>query len=209
MIKIAERDWEFEKKGYQERNIDSLLQILKKKEATDALKALGDVDAESWVNMNSTVATLKDIIDLGGASIVVGDIKEHVKGVVEANVALALAPLKNEISVMMTDALGPIYSIINDIGNDLGDLVTDYKTGAFWGALAGSYWGDYAVMAGAIMGAAIQAWWEEHFVVWWTEEWPKLIRAILDNLGKGVMGLGGAIGEGWEDFWEWVMPWAW
>lgn len=194
----------------QQKNIGNLMNILQKKEATDALKGLGKIDKESWVNMALTIHTLKEIVDLGGASIVVGDIKEHVKSVIEANVGLALAPLKNEISVMMTDALGPIYNIINDIGSDLGDLVTDYKDGAFWGALAGSYWGDYAVMAGAILGAGLQAWWEEHVVVWWSEEWPKLITGFMEGLKKWFKewsgGFGdflGDVGDVWEDFWGW------
>ena len=187
MIKIAERDWEFEKKGYQERNIENLVKVLGKKEATDALKGLGEIDTESWVNMNSTVGTLKEIIDLGGASVVVGDFKEHVKGVVEDNVALAIAPLKNQISVIVSEYLKPVYDIINDVGNDMSGLISDYKTGAFWGAMVGSIWGDYATMLGAFLGAAFQGFWED--------AWPTFCNDV-------IVGVAVAIKEWWKGLFE-------
>lgn len=168
----------------QEKNIGNLMKILNKREVTDALKKIGSIDAETWININSSVSTLKDVIDLGGASVVVGDFKDHVKTVLLDNIDLAIAPLKNELSVIISEYLAPVYEIVNDIGNDMGGLISDYKTGAFWGAMIGSIWGEYATLFGGIAGAAIQAWWEEHFVVWWSEEWPKLITAILENIAN-------------------------
>lgn len=190
----------------QQKNIESLVNILSKREATDALAGLGKIDSESWVNMNSTVSTLKEIIDLGGASVVVGDIKEHIKTVLLDQIDLALAPIKNELSIIITDYLKPLYDIIYDVTSDLNPFLQDYKTGAFMGAMVGSIWGEGATIVGGLIGAGLESFFR--FIFWdlWWDHWPEMMTKMVEWFKKDVPETIGGI---WEDFWEWVMPWAW
>ena len=112
----------------QEKNVDSLLKILSKKEATDALKGLGDMDSETWGAMNSTVSTLKEVIELGGSSVVFQDLKTWVEEIIMGQINLALAPLKNELSHITNTMLQPMYDWLNDITNDLAKFISDYDT---------------------------------------------------------------------------------
>lgn len=197
----------------QQANVDNLLKILNKKEATDALKGLGEIDTESWVNMNSTVSTLKEIIDLGGASVVVGDIKEHIKQVLLDNINEAIAPLKNELSAIITDHLVPIYNILNDVTQDLIPFLNDYKTGAFTGALVGSIWGEGTMILGGIMGAALEAFFR--FIFWdlWWDHWPRMMTDMVTFFKEWWKEATAGVGDFWEDFWggigETVSGWFW
>lgn len=194
----------------QQKNIGNLMNILSKREATDALKGLGEIDRESWVNMNSTVSTLKEIIDLGGASVVVGDIKEHVKTVIEDNIALAIAPLKNEIATITADILGPIMPYLEDAAEWLSEFVSDYKDGTFWGAMVGSIWGDFGALMGGVVGASLEAFFR--FIFWdlWWDHWPSMMNEMVKSLKEWWKAMWGG-DSFWEDFWggvgEEVMGW--
>ena len=98
----------------QNKNIDNLLKIFGKKEATDALTELGKMDKNTWKDVKDTVIGLKDFVVGGGIS----TIKEEIRQVLNEEVTGIMSPLLNEFQPLFSlfyDAIEPILPLIQDV----------------------------------------------------------------------------------------------
>jgi len=147
-------------KGQQERNLDNLMKIFSKKEATQALTEMAKVKASTWTDIKDTVSDLRDLTLAGG----VGNMIENIKGNVDLTIADALSPLANDVNQLiadwMTDNITPILTGI--VGN-LSDFVTDNSAGSLIGGIIGEVatlflpGGELMVTLLALIGAVIEA----------------------------------------------------
>lgn len=147
-------------KGLAERNLDNLLKIFSKKEATEALTEMAKTKPSTWTDIKDTVSDLKDITLAGGIGTMVGSIKENV----DLTIADALSPLSNEVNQLITDWITDnITPILTDITNELANFVSDNSAGGLIGGITGSIaslflpGGRVWEVLGTIVGSAIEA----------------------------------------------------
>lgn len=144
----------------QQKNLTTLLEVFSKKEATEAIKAIGKTDKNTWKDINASIIGLNDFVSAGG----IKGMMESLKKTSDLQIADALAPFKNEINQFLTTSLQPIQGLIVDITNELGTFITENKAGATAGGIAGSvisYFlpgGPVWVTLGSVVGALIQYW---------------------------------------------------
>ena len=144
----------------QQKNLTTLLGVLSKKEATEAIKAIGKTDKSTWKDISNSIIGLNDFVSAGG----IKGMMESLKKTSDLQIADALSPFKNEINQLLTTQLQPIKGLINDITNELGTFITENKAGATAGGIAGSvlsYFlpgGPVWVTLGSVVGALIQYW---------------------------------------------------
>lgn len=142
----------------QQANMENLLKIFGKKEATDALKALAKTDKTTWTKIKDVTSDLNEIVSAGGTGAVVRSFEDTINLQIEQ----LLSSLKNEINQLITDALTPINAIVTDIFNELGRFVAENKVGAGIGGIVGSIaamflpGGPLLTAIGAIIGAGIE-----------------------------------------------------
>lgn len=194
----------------QEKNLQLLTEILKKKEVTDAITVMGKIETETWVNIQDIVMGLKEIMELGGTSELLTRFAESVDDTLSTTMDTILSPLENTFRTVLGESLSPINDAIvafsntlaTVIGNALRPIVTfitpyleslsrfisGNQAGAFFGALAGSLLGPIGTLVGGIVGAAI-----EHLIEWLTINWGKKPSDIIEE----VLG---------EDIWDIVFP---
>lgn len=158
IIPSGERGWQFEKKGFQEKNLKSLLSILGKKEALSALQALGENDATTWSSITQTVMDLRDIVDRGGSAIMVHTFTESVKENIKVQLKGAVSDLQNSVDQIIADQLAPMYEEFAKWASGLSTFVNEYQTGAFIGALVGSIFGPLGELLGAATGSLMEYW---------------------------------------------------
>ena len=173
----------------QDKNIQNLLKIFGKKEATQALTEMAKVDKSTWGDIRSTVSDLKQISALGGRSNIIAGFK----ATVDLQIESLFSSFTNEVDQLIADALSPIQELINDIVNDLSQFISDNAVGAGVGGIVGGVaalflpGGPLLVALGALVGATIEAWWQN----------------TLDNLPTDTPG-----GEGYwrmtRTGWVWV-----
>ena len=98
----------------QQKNMESLLKVLSKKEATDALTELGKIKSDTWTDIKDSVIGLKDFVVGGGIS----TIKEEIRQVLNEEVTGIMSPLLNEFQPLFSlfyDAIEPILPLIQDV----------------------------------------------------------------------------------------------
>lgn len=142
----------------QEKNVNTLLKIFSKKEATAALTEMAKVDKSTWENIQSTVSDLRDISALGGVSNIVQSFRETI----ELQIQRITTPLTNEVNQLIIAALAPIETILTDIFNNLSTFIAANSVGGAIGGIAGSIVGEFLpggqlwAVIGALIGAGIQ-----------------------------------------------------
>lgn len=164
-------------KGLQERNLDTLLKIFSKKEATEAITAIGKMEANTWIQVRDTVRDLKDVVAMGGVGTIVDNLTESI----QLRLDQAMAPINNQLSSIVTDTLGPIYADLQALATDMAAFVADGPTGAFWGSMVGSIWGELGQLMGGLIGAGV----EQGIIllaIWWRDEWPKFLKEVIGNI---------------------------
>ena len=201
---IEKKGWEFEQKGFQERNVESLLKVLNKKEATEALTEIGKLNEETWRNVRSSVADLRAFVEMGGVSALITIFEGRVKDVVTLQLESALAPIKTSLTLVIDDFLSPAYDSIAAIATQLSGFVEENTYGTFIGALIGeAFGGDTGSFFGGIAGAAVEQG-LKLLAIWWKDEWPKLITNIMTKIKDWWASLvPGGPGDA-EGEWEWV-----
>ena len=98
----------------QQKNLTTLLGVLGKKEATEAITAIGKMDKGMWSDVRDTVIGLKDFAIGGGIS----TIKEEIRQVLNEEVTGIMSPLLNEFQPLFSlfyDAIEPILPLIQDV----------------------------------------------------------------------------------------------
>ena len=144
----------------QQKNLTTLLEVFSKKEATEAIKAIGKTDKSTWKDISDSITGLNDFVSAGG----IKGMMESLKKTSDLQIAEALSPFKNEIDQLLTEQLQPVKDLIINISNEVGDFITENKVGATIGGIAGSvisYFlpgGPVWVTLGSVVGAAIE-WW--------------------------------------------------
>lgn len=138
----------------QEKNLQHLIKVLGTKQATDALREIGDVDKETWKNIKDSIIGLNEFISLGGIS----SVGSQLKDVIELQFDAFLAPLKNELNQLLIDAFGPILEKLTPLMNDLAQFIADNPTGAIVGGVVGLFLpgGQVTTLLMAIFGSLLQ-----------------------------------------------------
>lgn len=142
----------------QEKNVTSLIKVLGKKEATDALTEMAKVKPSTWTDIKDTVGDLKALAGVGGVGAILSSFTETIKLQIEN----LLSPIQNEINQAIADQLAPLMTLLSGVINDLSQFLSDNKTGAGIGGIAGEIaamflpGGKLLVAIGALIGAAIQ-----------------------------------------------------
>jgi hypothetical protein len=111
IVPTSEDDWKFAKKGFQERNLESLIGILSTKQATDTLTELAKTKPETWNDIKESVINLKEFVIGGGIS----TIKQGIKEQFELTIQDAFAPLINEFAPIISliyEALEPFIDLL-------------------------------------------------------------------------------------------------
>lgn len=175
------RGWGFEKKGFQERNMENLLKVFSKKEATEALTAMGETSKEAWGDIKETVTSLKDIVDIGGTTEILQSLRTQVEESLALAIEGALSPITNTMNTIIGDALAPIFEHLTSISNTIAGFIEGKETGAFFGAMIGSIWGPLGQLIGGLIGAAIEG--------------------LIDWMALGLGDIQGALGtiDPWEN----------
>ncbi len=169
---------EFHLPAAQEKNIDNLLKIFGKKEATEALTEMAKTKASTWTDIKDSITGLNDFVAVGGATTIIAGFKETV----DLQIADALSPLTNTINQLLIDALAPVLEKLTTIINDLAAFILRFPTGAVVGGVVGGIAslflpggvivGSLLVAIGAVVGAAIENFFnlEGNLLPSWTEE---------------------------------------
>lgn len=157
------RGFGFEQKGFQERNLQLLLETLSKKETQKAIESLAKIEKDEWKAMAETASFLNTFISLGGKVALFNTMQESIKETIKLQIDSLLSPLTNEINQAITDQLAPfINDLLTPLINDLTTFLSENRTGAGIGGIVGSIaslflpGGPFLVAIGAIIGAAIE-----------------------------------------------------
>jgi hypothetical protein len=136
------KGFEFELKGYQERNVETLLKTLSTKEAQTTIKELAKIEKDSWKQMGLIMLSLKEISVNGLAGftdIGVGeDLINSLKDTLTTQINSAIAPLKNELIAMINTLLSPIMPFLEQAINELSSLISR-GTGAIQALIEGRF----------------------------------------------------------------------
>jgi len=193
----------------QEKNLKLLTEVLKRKEATDAITTMGKMEPEMWLSIKESVMGLKEIIELGGTSAIIQRFTESIDESLTTTVDNILSPLENTfrtvlgeslapvndaiaaisntIATIIGEALDPIVEFITPILNQLALFISGNATGAFFGALVGSIIGPLGTLVGGIAGAAVQS-----IIQWFIDHWQwgkKPSDYVEEALGEDIWGI--------------------
>jgi len=142
----------------QQKNLTTLLGVLNKKEATEAITAIGKMDRGMWSDARITIEGIKSIVEAGG----LGAITESFMETIKLQIEDMLSPLTNEINQLIGEVMAPIKVLLNDIINNLSQFIASNSEGGAIGGIAGQILGMFLpggkllVIIGALIGAAIQ-----------------------------------------------------
>lgn len=119
----GERGWEFEKKGYQERNLQNLLQTLSTREAQKTITELAKIDKEEWKLMGGVINEVQELATTGIAGLsdvgVASDLLNSLKDTLRTEFNALLAPLKNELMNMINQLIAPLLPAIQASINEI------------------------------------------------------------------------------------------
>ena len=159
IIGSGRKGFGFEQKGFQERNLALLLETLSKKEVQKSIEALSKFDKDEWIAMAATATMLNNFVSLGGASTLIGSVKETIKLQIDS----LLSPLTNEINQAITDIITPfINDLLTPLINDLNTFLSENSTGAGIGGIIGGVaslflpGGPILIAIGAIVGSIVE-----------------------------------------------------
>lgn len=200
IVPTGSKGFGFEQKGYQERNLESLLKILSNKEANKTLQGLAEIPEKEWSDMRSTASELRQFVEAGGVGQVFEDFKTSVRDAMTEPIEAALAPLVNELQTIINEAVAAFIETykLDEFINDTAEFVRENPVGALIGALVGEAWGPTAGAFGGALGALLQYWgtgqwakdllekqkgWEEQFRI---ERGKILARQNLPNAGLDI-----------------------
>lgn len=143
----------------QEKNVESLLKVLSKKEATEALSEIGKLNNSGWNDIKESVIGLNEFMISGGVS----SMGQQIKDVIELQIEAILTPITNEINQIIVDAFNPILEKLSPLINDLSQFIAENKEGALIGAIIGMLLPGGAITAaiGAVVGALIQEFFDD------------------------------------------------
>ena len=119
------KGFDFEEKGYQERNLNNLLKSLSKKKTQEAIKDLSEIEPESWFSMVAITEKLTSGIGGGTDLSLLSDLKDDLTSIIKTELEYALAPLKNEFNDLINTALEPFMPFLTNIFNWLGGILGD------------------------------------------------------------------------------------
>lgn len=146
--------------GFEKHRIQKMHEEVKlKKMELEILKELRQISREQWTDIKESTHNLRAIVEGGGVDQVITDFKSHVTGALNDSIEGALAPLKNEISMLIAEALAPIFTLLNDVSNDLANFIAGNTTGALIGGIVGAIKGPIGAIVGAIVGAYFEELW--------------------------------------------------
>ena len=143
----------------QDKNIDNLLKIFGKKEATDALTAMAKTPPDMWVDISNMTSNLRDIVMAGGLSKMVASLEEALSLKIEE----ITSPIINEINTAMAIILAPIEEQLATVFNDLSGFIAENPTGGAIGGIVGGVAGLFLPggqiwgILLALVGAALEA----------------------------------------------------
>lgn len=116
------RGWDIEKKGYQERNLETFLKTISNKEAQKSIESLAKIEKEDWVSMNGVIQEIKGFV--GGTNVgVAGDLTESIKDTLKTELNNAIAPLKNELMNGINQLLAPFMPLIGAAVGEISTLI--------------------------------------------------------------------------------------
>lgn len=98
----------------QEKNIGNLMKIFSKREATDALTAIGKMDKDTWGSVKDTVIGLGSFVAKGGIS----TFKDEIRQVINNEVTGIMSPILNEFQPLFSlfyKAIEPVLPLIQDV----------------------------------------------------------------------------------------------
>lgn len=133
---------DFELKGYQERNIETLLKTLSSKEANKTITELAKIEKQEWAMMGLIMSNVKDITENGLAGLTdigVGEeLLSSLKDTLKTELNSALAPLKNELMDAINTLLEPIMPYLEWGINTLATMIS-VGTSALRGLITGNF----------------------------------------------------------------------
>lgn len=203
----------FEQKGFQERNLESLLIALGSKEAEKTVTELAKIKKDQWREMGTAVDQLKGFIELGGTDEIFTNLKTHITTSISTQVEVALEPLTNLINELINTALEPFIDKLTTIVNDLTAFIGEGAEGALIGGVVGGVaslflpGGPILIAIGAVVGSAIQ----QIFGTDPMNQWRNEINQLFYDLSKDFTGFLGTMDKMWQGFlrdWEafWTDP---
>ena len=174
---------EFEMKGYQERNLQNLLQTLKKKEVNESVKALADLEENEWNIIATSTSTLADVGGYLGQLSGLGGLGQSITDQLKLQMNQILAPIYNEIYGMIGSLIEPLYPYIEDAVNGLVEVM-NLGTGAITALIEGRFdeWFDETRLRYQESGEIqkFQEWYSEEAIKWRRSldpEFDELLRA--------------------------------
>ena len=163
IIGSGRKGFGFEQKGFQERNLQLLLETLSKKETQKSIEALSKIDKDEWKIMSEAATSLNKFIELGGTVALFSTVRESIKETITLQIDDLLSPLQNEINQAITDQLTPFLNdILTPVINSLNSFLSNNSAGAGVGGIVGSIisffvpGGQFWVVLGAVIGAFIE-----------------------------------------------------
>lgn len=153
-------------KGLQERNLENLMKIFEKKEASEALTAMAKTDKETWKDINTSISDLNEFISRGGTGAIIESFKERVEESLKFILEDKLSTMRNTLEEIIATKLRDVLDLLDILSNKLATWFAENDTGAFIGALIGSLWGEGGEIIGGIIGAAI-----EELIQWMINKW--------------------------------------
>ena len=197
---IGLKGFGFEEKGYQERNMENLVNILSNKEATETLTQIAKVKKEEWNAMSTTITGMTELVQMGGLEGVFGRFEENLSLQVEN----ALSPLTNEVNQLVAEALKPILPMISATLNEATDWIT-ISVGS-WEAVFTGKWDEVFEDISAKMPD-----WMKDFKnmvnQWWYDTlnaWKDALRdqiALGTEIGTNITTWGNEVNQWWYDLW--------
>ena len=163
IVGSGHKGFDFEKKGFQERNLQLLLDTLSKKETQKSLEALSKIDKDEWKAMASTAETLNSFVSLGGTSELITILTGSIKETITLQIESVLSPLKNEINQQITDLINPFLNnlltpFINDVTSFIAENTVGAGVGGIVGGVIGAFLGNPAIGAliGGLVGSGVE-----------------------------------------------------
>ena len=155
----------FEQKGFQERNLQTMLESLSKKTTQKSIESLANIDDKKWAQIAETSLYLKEFVELGGMNQAITDMKNSILETINLKISELLAPITNEVNQKIEDLLAPflaetITPVVNDLATFMAENGVGTGVGGIAGGVIGAFVGHPAIGAfiGAIIGAALEAW---------------------------------------------------
>ena len=154
----------FEEKGYQERNLKTLLGTLSKKGTQKAISDLSKIERDEWVSMATVSKDIATVAKAGGLREIVGGSIDRIYDVINDQIDALTSELTNTVTGAINELLAPfIADYLIPLINDLTAFLSENMTGAGVGGILGgvaAFWlpgGAAWVAVGAILGAALES----------------------------------------------------